>query len=94
MTRDIFNQRSLGKALNSQVKAVREPFWRCPLADDFPCPSSHTLNPVLRVHHNEILSESQSLQDGLLGFSSIQRHFMCLPSQCFMSTRIFRVASN
>lgn len=59
MTRDIFNQRSLGKPLNSQVKAVRNPLWHCShLAVDFACTSSCTLSATL--------TPSQWSRDGLV----------------------------
>lgn len=75
MTRDIFNQRSLGKALNSQVKGVRNPLWhRSLLTDDFACPASRTLSATL--------TQSHWLRDGLpLAFALTQRLLTRLPSQ-------------
>ena len=88
VTRDIFNQRSLGKALNSQVKGVRNPLWHCSLLiDDFACPSSRTLSATL--------TQSQWSRDGLLlRPPSVQRPLTRLPSKCFELMRIPRTPSN
>lgn len=88
VTRDIFNQRSLGKALNSQVKGVRNPPWHAfLLIDDLACPSSLALDATL--------TQSQRSRDGLLlRPCSAQRSFTCLPSKCFNLMRLPRIPSN